>query len=480
MKGLALALVILAVLAFLWDGFFYSKVLVLIMAGLMFIGSLSTYADDRTGLINPWVIFALSFIQYYFLGPLDTFFFHDWMALQTVMFGHLGFGDDTALAKAILTSLIGLCAIIVGYHTYMLVTNRRLVGVKTGQYEFNRRRMLLGILLSGLFGMLAVLAFFQQVGFINYVTTERSMRYFLFSEAANFGFFVDFFATAFVLFSVYVIESNRDKVYRSLWLIILLLIPYIYFNIAIFSGSRITVIRPVLIVGFYWMLRSGATRLNWRIAILFVTLILFAMIGGIFRTIMAVDHPLDALLLFMSSMSVELAFNVATQAFDFSTTYDIFLMLNNQNFDFGLGDTYLKLLYQFIPRSLWLEKPENVTLVMSHLFRPEQFDLGVSYNPSLLGEMYYNFGLAGVVMGCFLVGIGISWLYIFGRNTIKSPPMVLIYAVLIVSIIEQGRGALSNITMTYVIFYILPILLMTRYSKASIKAQSPIIEKPTR
>jgi len=454
--------VLLAGFAFCLDGFAFSKILVFIMAGLLFLGSLASYTDKRTGIINPWTIFALSFIQYYFLGPLDTFYFYDIMQLQTEVYGHLSPNDDLVMARTVATSLIGLAAALAGYFSYLSIAGSPYPRVKPIQWIFARQRMLAIISVTGAFGISMVIYFFYKVGFSNYISTERAMRYFLYGEVSGTGFLTDFVATAVVLASVYAIERYRGNPKWALFFIILLLIPFSYFNIGIFSGSRITVIRPVLIIGFYWMLRSGNTKVSFRTALVVVSLMIFAVLAGVYRIFMESDSTWQMVQDFSSHLSPQFVYNVFAQAFDYPATYDIFLLLNNKDYSLGMGDTYLKLLYQFIPRGIWPDKPENITIVMSKIFRPEQYEMGVSYNPTLLGEMYYNFSYAGVVAGCFLTGFGLGWLYKFGRRHINSPPMVFLYAVLIVSIIEQGRGAFSNITMSYLVFYVIPGVMAMR------------------
>lgn len=453
----------LSALAFVRDGFFFAKILVLAMAGLMLVGCVTSASDKRTGLINPWTIFALSFIQYYFLGPLDTFFFHDIMTLATVLMGSMAPQDDAVIVTPVLSSLIGLAFVMAGYHAYMLPAKQNL-SVKKPIWYFSKKRLKLVVLGSFLIGLVSLVIFFQQVGFITYVSTDRSLRYFLYSDAATFGFFSDFLSTSIVFLSVHVIEAYIDRPRRALLFIVLAFIPFIYFNISLFSGSRITVVRPGLIIAFYWILRKHATKFSWRIAALFAILLVFLVASGVYRQSIGAADSFNATLVILGAMTPALVHNYATQSMDFTTAYDIFLLLHNRNYNLGMGDTYLKLLYQFIPRSLWPEKPDNITVVMSKIFRPEQFEIGVSYNPTLLGEMYYNFGLAGVIVGCFLVGMCIAWLYRFGRRNIESAPMTLIYVVLVVSIIEHGRGAFSNITMTYLLFYLTPIFLAIRRS----------------
>jgi oligosaccharide repeat unit polymerase len=128
------------------------------------------------------------------------------------------------------------------------------------------------------------------------------------------------------------------------------------------------------------------------------------------------------------------------------------------DFDPGYGVTYAKLFLSVIPRDFWPDKPENITWVATQIFRPELQELGVSYNPSILGEMYYNFGMAGIIVGCPLFGIACRLLYYYLRNNIHHAAAVVIYSALLFSVLEQFRGAFSNITTHYIAFYVLPVI----------------------
>jgi hypothetical protein len=71
------------------------------------------------------------------------------------------------------------------------------------------------------------------------------------------------------------------------------------------------------------------------------------------------------------------------------------------------GETYYPLLFKFIPRMIWPDKPEEVTgrtfgqrYGYTNLTNP-----GTSINFAQLVEEYANFGVGGVVIGMFLIGM---------------------------------------------------------------------------
>ena len=462
---LAAAVIALALISLLSYGFVLSKILCVFLGMIMLLAAVTMPRDRRTGIFNPWVIFTLSFVQYYVLGPFETVYLYDAMHYATVIYGHLRPipADDLILSRAIVVSLVGLFFSWAGYQIYLIGTRRRPPETDS-QWVIDRLRLRRVVLVCLGVGLFSYALFFAKVGLVTYITTPRGMRHFLYAKAEAFGFFSDFVASAFVLASVYLLEKYTDKERRAFILILAMLIPYAYFQMAIFSGSRITIVRPFLILLFYYMLSHGRTRLTARLVMLGIVMLLFVVIGGIFRSYLGAPHAdeLAVRLLKQGWKHPKEWYGFVTQSMDYVQCYDILLLLTNRSYPLGYGSTYLKFIYQFIPRTIWHAKPQNVTIVMAQLFRPAQFAKGVTYNPALLGEMYYNFGMPGVVLGSFLVGIGLGWMYRLGRDRMDSAPVRFFYVTLLVCIIEQGRGAFYNISMTYIVFYIIPFLFVCR------------------
>jgi hypothetical protein len=72
------------------------------------------------------------------------------------------------------------------------------------------------------------------------------------------------------------------------------------------------------------------------------------------------------------------------------------------------GATLVPLLYAFIPRLVWPGKPNNVTgLLFNHTFHVATASTFIG--SSNLGDLYWNFGWAGVVVGMLIIGIFMGW-----------------------------------------------------------------------
>jgi len=65
-------------------------------------------------------------------------------------------------------------------------------------------------------------------------------------------------------------------------------------------------------------------------------------------------------------------------------------------FDLVLGETYLKTITWEIPRSMWPEKPLNASQSVAALIEPSERGWSVAFTQ--FGELYFNFGMAALVV----------------------------------------------------------------------------------
>jgi len=92
------------------------------------------------------------------------------------------------------------------------------------------------------------------------------------------------------------------------------------------------------------------------------------------------------------------------------------------------GDTLLRIFYQLIPRAFWPGKPYDLGVELGRLSNPYTFS---GTPPGFIAEMYMNFHIWGVIIGSFLLGVLIAWLYyklVLSSN--RTPQSVVIYAIL--------------------------------------------------
>jgi oligosaccharide repeat unit polymerase len=130
---------------------------------------------------------------------------------------------------------------------------------------------------------------------------------------------------------------------------------------------------------------------------------------------------------------------------------------------FQNGATYLFLLATPIPSSLWPEKPLPAPGIFTLALWPERWLLGgTTIPPTLIGEMYMNFGTLGVFICMILFGALYRIVYARSVATTCASAPIILYALMLAGIVHYVRGAFPEVTAVLLIF-ILPTLLALRF-----------------
>lgn len=94
-----------------------------------------------------------------------------------------------------------------------------------------------------------------------------------------------------------------------------------------------------------------------------------------------------------------------------------------RNVDFFNGRSYQTIIYKLIPRFLWKNKPReewgNFWGKRYGVLSPEDFH--TSWNLPIMNEFYANFGLKGLVVGMFILGLIIKALLLVLQSDIRNP-----------------------------------------------------------
>lgn len=196
------------------------------------------------------------------------------------------------------------------------------------------------------------------------------------------------------------------------------------------TGSRSSALLVPIIVGLIWSLRRQ--RVPWKIALVLLPL-MFASIGllGAIRTsswhgstageAWATTGWAEAL----QGAQQEIAKRRAGSA-------SVPVVARGMEVSDGpmLGKTYLSAVTALIPRALWEEKPRGVDSIYAQMF------LGVSREGKAVpispeAEMYWNFGLPGVVVLSVLYGALLSLAYTFFWRRYPDP-FAVVFLVLVI------------------------------------------------
>lgn len=120
---------------------------------------------------------------------------------------------------------------------------------------------------------------------------------------------------------------------------------------------------------------------------------------------------------------------------------DAFALILDKTSEFKIGGSLSELLWFYIPRSLWEEKPYGYSFVLGKTYPtiPGPFSI-----PSLEGELYVNFAWVGIGIGFLLTGIIFRAIYSYFIQINKSEITILLYAIISPIIILFSQGALGE------------------------------------
>jgi len=221
------------------------------------------------------------------------------------------------------------------------------------------------------------------------------------------GYFGSLTAIAGVCILVAVCAGSMGYGSRPPLLVILLALGAAAFLIA--GGERVRFVVPALAAGLLWIkIRGGRRPLALR------TLTLLSVVGLVaFSALVGVARG-------QGDRSFTPANLVSSQ---FGQGSDLFSPLAGltqtvpAQHDYLWGSSYLDAFYFSIPRAIWGDKPRGEILDVTAAFA----DVRTGESFPEYGEMYANFGLAGVILGCLLFAALLEWLWIrFATSAGKS------------------------------------------------------------
>jgi hypothetical protein len=127
------------------------------------------------------------------------------------------------------------------------------------------------------------------------------------------------------------------------------------------------------------------------------------------------------------------------------------------------GRSLLDLFFFFIPRALWAAKPESFGLGFPTLYMPDVEWGAMTYvSPSLPGELFLNFHVAGVLAGFLLLGWGLRAAITLTRR--GGPGAVLLYGYFFlaaVHLVEGGIAAQIEFFLTSAVPALLALILLS-------------------
>ena len=142
--------------------------------------------------------------------------------------------------------------------------------------------------------------------------------------------------------------------------------------------------------------------------------------------------------------------------------------------DYEYGTTMMQWVLAPIPRSLWLTKPPILcsTTIGQYVYGTmDPSGMGASIPPGLIAELFWNFHLMGVIVGLFVLGAWLKFLYNnFKRHLYSNRNAVLIYLLLMSPCIETLQNSFGQFVVEAV-KAIIPMLISLLFIGKPVKAE---------
>lgn len=242
----------------------------------------------------------------------------------------------------------------------------------------------------GIFGILVILIF-------TYIPINTN----LIRNAQSVGIFLLIGSSQLMLYDL--LTSNYRNNFKKIIIVSLVTVLSLIFLFQ--TGNRRTVLGFILImVQIYLILKKKKISTIFVIVALPIFFLSTIAIRAYRTAILLNEHVFSSFLFFVKDGFINI--RSFSSAIDSPTCFFFFgKILENVpeeiNFTFGLS--YSRVIFFFIPRSFWPNKPLKLTQVLADTFWPKMS--GTSVGATLVGESYYNFGVVGLILVFFIWGI---------------------------------------------------------------------------
>jgi len=261
----------------------------------------------------------------------------------------------------------------------------------------------------------------------------------------NFGTLVFVFATI-----LYWQFSSLTKLSKTNKILI-----FLTFVICVLLVSRFIVL--YLFIPFVlYRITLDKKKLSIWLGIFFVFMILI--LGSVSKTISIVEqYDIKGFYLMSEYFWLQVFLRIVTV--DFLDTYSNLILIvraypNEVNYMYG--ETLIGPLVNFIPRSVWPQKPEAFGYIIGQQFYPEM--IGLSLAPSFLGELWANFSFFGVITGSMICGVINNHIdFNLSRGSVKKI-QTGVYLPFLVFILHRG----DMLLLTVLMYSYLPLIFLTR------------------
>ena len=360
------------------------------------------------------------------------------------------------------SDLIDMCA-LVGMIFYALGA---LFGERLAVRENNRRRILVPNFNASYVGFWVVMVLFVvsiimkigTTGFNAVLQGSITANQLAWSDEISMGNMFIYLLNILIPFviAVWIQAEPKRKSDRIKALVCILLFVGVSL---MFSYTRLFIICTLTIILFYEMRNMPRSRQFFIGVIAVLVLTSFMVFLNFYRNLgssMVGD--------FWSYINIEYIF----ESTDFGASYRWFSELLNYESPYIFPITYLKPIFAFVPRSIWPNKPEPLSLDILKMINPALADTGYSTaGNSVLGEGYAIMGWIGIaifpmIWGCVCTYLDRKYQYKLSIGEDNGLWIIGYYIFSSFIIISCQRGDWSQYGTIIVWLFILPLVLVSK------------------
>lgn len=143
--------------------------------------------------------------------------------------------------------------------------------------------------------------------------------------------------------------------------------------------------------------------------------------------------------------------------FHASTTLQVAISQTPSNINFYEGKSYKNLLYKFVPRFLYEDKPKEEwgNFWGKRYNAVQKDDFITSWNFPILSEFYANFGVKGIIFGMFFLGLLIKILLIFLSFNFEQPVLLSMASTIMINFffLENNLSLILGAVIQQLLFF---------------------------
>ncbi|MBD3341422.1 MAG: O-antigen polysaccharide polymerase Wzy [Candidatus Lokiarchaeota archaeon] len=380
----------------------------------------------RIDLFSPLAVFTFFYLLLFGFKAIDQVAFNREAILA----------DEIYHIKTLLYAIIGLHFFQIGYFSEIgkLIARK----IKSFPDGWSNRRIKIVTFFYSSFSIISFLVMiFLSGGFSSYFLNIHQNMISVVSGSAIIFLAVLAIKIPFLIWLYQILKKRR---FSLKFFIYFLLVCFLLISLGE-RGHFVTLIFSI-IVSYHYLKK----RINFlKLAGLGLFMALFLVIFGMYRDFTTQDYKIK-------KAGLDLKLGVTSTYHIFMSNFDQLIRVKDvikfvpEELDYQIGGTFLNLFLKPIPSRLWKEKPQGAGIVISKEIYPKHYQAKVSVAPSLLGELYLNFHIIGIIVGMFFTGIVGRALYSFLLKNINNSNGFIVYLFLLSSIYSELRGDFAVVT----------------------------------